>query len=101
MGSVVELYLFARKCEALSCYCWDLLSRKIAHTFLLKKNMYIYSVIKKSQLIHAYCNNSEHLGTFRAYLHITNVEVMFKYIFVFKILRQTIVEQSEVEIFTK
>ena len=34
------------------------------------------------------------------YLHITNVVVMFKHIYVFKILRQTIVEQSEVEIIT-
>ena len=40
------------------------------------------------------------MPTFRAYLHITNVEVMFKYIYVFKILRQSIVEQSDVEITT-
>ena len=39
--------------------------------------------------------------TFKAFLHITNLEVTFKHIYVFKILRQTIVEQSEMEIFTK
>ena len=38
--------------------------------------------------------------TFRAYLHITNVEVIFIHICVFMILRQMIVEQSDVEIFT-
>ena len=39
------------------------------------------------------------MPTFKDYLHITNVDLMFKRIYVFKILRQTIVEQSEVEIF--
>ena len=53
-------------------------------------------------VIHVYCNNSIFLTpTFRAYLHITNVEVIFIHLCVFMILRQTIVEQSEVEIFLK
>ena len=47
--------------------------------------------------LHVYCKTL----TFKAYLLITNLEVMFKYKYVFKILRQTIVEQSEVEISTK
>ena len=40
------------------------------------------------------------LNTFRAYVHITIVKVIFIHIYVVMILRQTIVKQSEVELFT-
>ena len=56
-------------------------------------------------ICHVYCNNSKHLPSghhqCRGYVHMCVCVCVCACVCVFKILRQTIVEQSEVEIFTK